>query len=154
MKDARPLVHKIKPVNRYLRWALAHDPALCGRMAWAFLRTTGRYVFGADRLLADRFGGLLRRNVRRILRVDRFHLIESIARALLHLGEYATVVFGHTHRAADVVVDVGKRYINTGTWSEVLRLDKRRIVPETRLSFARVVLEDGRTVDARLAAWR
>ena len=45
----------------------------------------------------------------------------AAAEALLAQGQVDAVVFGHTHLAKDLVLDRG-RYLNAGTWAELMRL--------------------------------
>jgi len=42
------------------------------------------------------------------------------ARALAKNG-FDTVIFGHTHSARDVAMDAGARYLNSGTWADLIK---------------------------------
>jgi hypothetical protein len=43
---------------------------------------------------------------------------------MIEAGVARVVVMGHTHLARDIDLPGGGRYLNTGTWADLLRLDK------------------------------
>jgi UDP-2,3-diacylglucosamine pyrophosphatase LpxH len=46
---------------------------------------------------------------------------ESAARELASTGKFSTVVFGHTHLARDIAIGGGARYLNSGTWADLIQ---------------------------------
>jgi UDP-2,3-diacylglucosamine pyrophosphatase LpxH len=44
------------------------------------------------------------------------------AEEILGTGRFDAVVFGHTHLPKDISINGNKRYLNTGTWCDVMRL--------------------------------
>ena len=48
----------------------------------------------------------------------------AAARKMVEAGVAKVVVMGHTHLARDTQLPGGGRYLNTGTWADLIRLDK------------------------------
>lgn len=46
----------------------------------------------------------------------------AAASALAREGGFRFIVFGHTHHAKDVALDGGARYLNSGTWADLMRV--------------------------------
>ena len=93
----------------------------------------------------------LRKALRALQPIDAFRIDHETApsyqRAAEQLCERAgvrCVVFGHTHLARDVDLGGGRRYLNTGTWANLLR------VPDDVL---REVTAERAEAHPALAAW-
>jgi hypothetical protein len=48
----------------------------------------------------------------------------AAARKMVEAGVAGVVVMGHTHLARDIELPGGGRYLNTGTWADLIRVDK------------------------------
>lgn len=48
----------------------------------------------------------------------------AAARKMVETGVAKVVVMGHTHLARDIPLPDGGRYVNTGTWADLIELDK------------------------------
>ncbi len=44
------------------------------------------------------------------------------AQELAKLGRYRYIVMGHTHLARDLPLPTGGRYLNSGTWADLMRV--------------------------------
>jgi hypothetical protein len=71
----------------------------------------------------------------------------------LVMGEFEYVVFGHTHAARNVWLTGGSRYLNCGTWADLMKFPKEVVSgPEPQaLDALRALLTDMQT--GKLAAW-
>jgi UDP-2,3-diacylglucosamine pyrophosphatase LpxH len=121
--------------------ASAESRAFASSM-WALLRSRKTQPIAA-RLPA------LHKALRAMQRVDAFRLdretettvaYQRAAEQLCERSDVRCVVFGHSHLARDIELGGGRKYLNTGTWANLLR------IPDE-------VLEDDFEGHPRLAAW-
>jgi UDP-2,3-diacylglucosamine pyrophosphatase LpxH len=56
-------------------------------------------------------------------------------------GGFRHVVFGHTHHAKDVALSGGGRYLNSGTWANLMRFPRELFDPEVDDEVATSILE-------------
>jgi UDP-2,3-diacylglucosamine pyrophosphatase LpxH len=68
-------------------------------------------------------------------------------------GGFDYVLFGHTHLARDVAMDRGSRYLNSGTWADMIRFPTEVLngPPEIALDGLRAFVADLRA--GRLRSW-
>lgn len=65
------------------------------------------------------------------------------AKLLAERGGYKVVVFGHTHHAKCIDLEGGARYLNTGTWADLMRIPEAILngdEPDARLAFRDFVI--------------
>jgi UDP-2,3-diacylglucosamine pyrophosphatase LpxH len=54
----------------------------------------------------------------------------DLARSASHPDGFRFVIFGHTHHAKDIALDGGARYLNSGTWANLMRFPPALFDPE------------------------
>jgi UDP-2,3-diacylglucosamine pyrophosphatase LpxH len=79
--------------------------------------------------------------------------IAAIANRPEH-GENALFICGHTHGAHIVELNERQTYVNTGTWTPIIRDIATRRVEAQRFPFLEVEYGDGDTPRGRLLVWR
>lgn len=75
------------------------------------------------------------------------------AKELGRLGRHRYIVMGHTHLARDLPLDGGGRYLNSGTWADLMRLPDEVFAEDPRVSEAALhaLVED--IAERRYARW-
>lgn len=150
IKIWRPFVDKVKPFKAYLKWALLHDKAFAITAIFKLLGFYLRNRFHADSRRRKKF-----RLTWRYLRQACFVscVCDTEAEKFLYNSPYHTMILGHTHKAVEVSIDQGKKYINTGTWTHILEQKGKELVPRFRLTYGRIMYAHG-VPQCSLEEWR
>src|SRR5574341_75559 len=150
IKMMRPFADRIKPFKAYLKWALLHDKAFAITAIFKLLGFYLRNRFHADSRRRKKF-----RLTWRYLRQACFVscVCDTEAEKFLHNSPYHTMILGHTHKAVEVSIDQGKKYINTGTWTHILEQKGKELVPRFRLTYGRIMYAHG-VPQCSLEEWR
>jgi UDP-2,3-diacylglucosamine pyrophosphatase LpxH len=151
LKWEREFLDKVRPIKAFVLLGLITDPLFtlkfCFLSSFYFLKT--RFVYSRKR--RSRLSVTAR-----ILKEETSNFLldlERQARELMESDpEIKTVIFGHTHKPMDKVYPDGRQYINTGTWTKMINLDWRHLGQQYSLTFALVVIEDGKS-RAELRHW-
>jgi len=151
VKRARNVVDKVRPLRRYLRWALLNDP-LFGwwaiiKLALFFIRTRfiGNPLFETDF-----------RNSLLILK-EGFNLVPNLeiaANRILVNHDVHTVIMGHSHLYMHKVFRSDKEYFNTGTWNDIVFLNIENLGKQRRLTFVLIDYPPKSRPRARLMEWK
>lgn len=150
LKKERPYIGKVFPFKMYLGWALFHDTFFAlktmARLAAYFLKIN--FIRNPKRnfSLLDTW---------KILREFSFPMkLDKEAKKILEKKDLRFVSFGHTHHACYRQFALGKEYINTGSWNDLIGLDVGTLGHQLRLTFAEVTLEPDGTCKASLKEWK
>ena len=114
-----PEIERIKPIGAYLRWAMQHRPMDAAWVAGHFLRFVLRYRFhprADQRISFPKLKGVLDHTCYSCT-------LTSEVAAYVESSDATVIVAGHTHRAMDVDLGGGKRYLNTGSWNPLITQD-------------------------------
>ncbi len=154
IKQSRPHVDKVRPIQTFLIWVWIHD------LGWG-LRTVfqiARFVF--DTVLFRRRFQIhtgVRATFQMLKEITLYPDYDKIAFNILEENEdIHTVIFGHTHILRYRQWREGKEYFNEGTWNEVTNLDLNEYGTRTRLTYAFIEYGAGPTdrPQVRLKEWR
>ncbi len=151
IKHGYPLIDKIRPFSRMLRWIVFGEPltALSGFVK--FLKYLAQNIFMKD----------LRRHIslKSLFQVlwesAVFPDLGEAAKKILADDRIHIVIFGHTHVYQYRQWRQDKEYFNTGTWTELTSLDIVSLGKITKLTY--VLLEyppNGGHPRGRLKEWR
>ena len=134
LKQERPHVDKVRPMNKFLIWTLIHD------IVWGIKAglKIARFIF--DTMLFRR-RYQIRQGVKSTLgllkEISVYPNYDKIAFKILDENEDVhTVIFGHTHILKYRQWREGKEYFNEGSWNEVTTLELSEYGTKTRLTYA------------------
>ena len=135
IKNERPYVDKVRPLNTFVKWALLNDTLWTIK---TFVRA-GLYFF------ATRFSKSLYRannlvTTFKILREITVppSFVDAAQNVLEQNPDIHTVIFGHTHFAKYKQFPDGREYLNSGTWTELTSLDLTNLGKGTRYTYVLV----------------
>jgi len=150
VKVKRNVVDKVRPLRRYLRWALANDTLFglwaVARLVIFFLRTR----FFESRREKDISTTWL------ILK-DAFNMapdMSSAAKKILFETDVHTVIMGHSHAPAHRIFRSDKEYFNTGTWNNIISLNIENLGKQSRLTFVLIEYPPKSRPKACLMEWK
>lgn len=148
IKRTRPYIDKVKPYNRYMRWATFND---FWYGLWNMIRWIG-FIFKTrfSRLPLKRKGAF--KGFRAFWEITRSPNMVEEAKAILDQGDCRIVILGHTHIPLHNNFGKEREYLNTGCWNEVTSLDLSGLGHSRRLVYALIEYREGKPY-ARLLEW-
>lgn len=151
IKRMRNVVDKVRPLHRYLRWALLNDP-LFGWWAFAKLVT----FFIRTRFISNPIRETDLRKTWNILKegLNLVPNLEIAANRILVNHDVHTVIMGHSHAYMHKVFRSDKEYFNTGTWNDIVFLDIENLGKQRRLTFVLIEYPLKSRPRARLMEWK
>lgn len=150
IRRERPYVGRIYPFNLYLRWALFHDTRFALRTIYQMLA-----YFLKMNFIRDPRRNFRLRDTWKIAGSYQFpeRLDREAKKILMEHKEIKVVLLAHTHQALYRQFALGKEYLNSGTWDELISLDVASMGKSHRLTFVEVAIE-GNTVRPALREWK
>jgi len=146
----RPVAHRIKPAARYMAWSFRHDFACTVKSFLDLIAFPLRVRFRSEPAVRKRILECFNRPW--MMALNR-RLLGVMARLIIDTERVRTVIFGHTHKAEHLVFPGGGRYINTGTWTNILRMDRGGFQLQGTLPYALIRINPGRPSEASLLSW-
>ncbi len=148
LKKKRPYIDKVKPYNRYLRWAFFND-------FWYGFFGLLRYV---GFVIRCRFSKLPLKKSQSLMGLHAGWaatqsptLVED-ARKITQKENCRIVVLGHTHIPVHKSFNKDQEYLNPGCWNDVTSLDLSSLGHTLRLIYVLIEYRQNRPY-ARLVEW-
>jgi hypothetical protein len=133
IKQERPHVDKVRPMQTFLIWTLIHD------LFWGIKTGLRIAKFVFDTMLFRRRYQItqgVRATLALLKEISIYPNYDKIAFKILEENESVdTVMFGHTHILRYRQWREGKEYFNEGSWNEVTNLDLNEYGTRTRLTY-------------------
>ncbi|MDO8526421.1 MAG: hypothetical protein Q7T03_01895 [Deltaproteobacteria bacterium] len=151
LKRERAYVGSVYPFKMYLNWALIHDTRFALKSIFRMVAYFLKLNFVRDPKRNFSLG-----DTWRILKDFSFPLsLDKMAKKILVKDpKIRFVTFGHTHHATYRQFALGKEYINTGSWNELIGLDIGSLGRHLRFTFAELRLDEKNALRASLKQWK
>jgi UDP-2,3-diacylglucosamine pyrophosphatase LpxH len=149
LKLHRPYVDKVRPFRMVLWWMLLHDTTISLQYLFRLIAYFIVTRFGRSRYRHSS----LKTTLRMLLEASVFPDLSDAARRILRTPEVHTVIFGHTHIHKFQQFGPKKRYLNTGTWIDMVSLDLGSYGRRTQLTYVRVDYDEDGNALPQLRHW-
>lgn len=119
MKSRRPYIDKVKPFEKYLRWAFWNDHLFFWRVIFGIIGFWSVNRFSRDPYRRREFA----LSPMRFLNAMTHKSLPRTAEDILRQTNYKLVVMGHSHKIDYHLFGNFREYFNTGTWTEIISVD-------------------------------
>ncbi len=151
LKLTHPYIDKIRPFQRFIRWAFFNETRFTVRTFFQLLVYLIRALVWKDPRKSWNLKSILKTLVESAIFPD----LEASVLKLLSDPRVNTVIFGHSHVYQYRQWEGKKEYFNTGTWTELTSLDISSLGMLTKLTYVQIVYpENGDPPHGRLKLWR
>jgi UDP-2,3-diacylglucosamine pyrophosphatase LpxH len=119
LKQRRPIIDKVRPFGKYLRWAFWNDHFFFWRIVLGVVRFWALNRFSRDPYRRREF----RLSPLRFADAMSHRSLERSAQTILRRTHYRLVTLGHSHKIDYRHLSPDREYFNTGSWTEIMSLD-------------------------------
>jgi UDP-2,3-diacylglucosamine pyrophosphatase LpxH len=139
-KEGRDYINAVRPINKFIINGLIYDTLYTLRFAFSnityFAMVRFLLIFKQNKKLSEIINGVKQE-------MQLFKDYESLTEDLIKSSpNIHALIVGHTHDPVFREYEDGSIFINTGTWTKMYNLDFGKNFQGSRLTFARVDVQD------------